>query len=251
MPELPDVEIYKKYLDATSLYKKIKETVVTNGKILEGVSARRLAKDLKGRTLKSTRRHGKYLFVEMDSFRWLVLHFGMTGNLAFYCRDRDTPEYGRVILSFTDGCCLAYISRRLLGKVALTGDPDAYLVERGLGPDAASLDLRGFRDALGTRGQAKSTLMNQRHIAGIGNIYSDEILYRAGIYPGRDAGSLTKKETKELYRAMKRIMMTAVKKNADPEKMPRSWLLPLRGSEAKCPLCGGTVRSMKAAGRTA
>ncbi len=251
MPELPDVEIYKRYLDATSLHKKIRRAEVTSGKILEGVFARRLVRELRGRKLSSSLRHGKYLFIRLDSPMWLVLHFGMTGDLAYYGEDRETPEHGRLILTFTNGYRLAYISQRLLGKVSLTYDPEGYIKGKGLGPDAMALDLKGFRKALGKRSGVKSALMNQRRIAGIGNVYSDEMLYLAGLHPKKVVGSLTKEQTGELHRAMRHVLRTAVRKKADPERMPRGWLLPLRGSKEKCPRCGGTIRSIKAVGRRA
>lgn len=251
MPELPDVAIYKKYLDATSLHKKITHVEVTSGKILERVSGSRLAGGLEGRELSFSRRHGKYLFVRLDSPRWIVLHFGMTGDLAYFAEDRDAPAHSRLILTFANGCHLAYISQRLLGKVALIDDPDKYIEEKGLGPDAMSLDLRAFRSALGTRGMVKSALMNQKRIAGLGNIYSDEILYLAGIHPQKDVRSLTDDEARALYRGMRHVLRTAEKRKADPEKMPKSWLLPLRGSGKRCPRCGGTIRRLKTAGRTA
>jgi formamidopyrimidine-DNA glycosylase len=252
MPELPDVETYKRYLDATSLHKKIRRAEVTDSRILQGVSARRLAGELKGRRLGPSRRHGKYLFVRFAPSRWLVLHFGMTGDLSYYKEGRDAPEHARLVLAFSNGYRLAYISQRLLGKVALAGDPGEYIEGKGLGPDALALDLRGFREALGKRAGAKSALMNQRRIAGIGNVYSDEVLYLAGVHPRKAAGSLTGEQTRELHRAMRHVLETAVRKKADPERMPRGWLLHLRGVEGgKCPRCGGQIRSVKAAGRTA
>jgi formamidopyrimidine-DNA glycosylase len=176
----------------------------------------------------------------------------MTGDLSYYKEDRDAPEHARLVLAFANGYRLAYISQRLLGKVALAGDPGEYIKGKGLGPDALALDLRGFREALGRRAGAKSALMNQRRIAGIGNVYSDEMLYLAGVHPRKAAGSLTKEQTRELHRAMRHVLQTAVRKKADPERMPRGWLLHLRGAEGgKCPRCGGPIRSIKAAGRRA
>jgi formamidopyrimidine-DNA glycosylase len=119
MPELPDVEIYKRYLDAKSLHKKIKKIDVTSTEILEGISARRLKSSLGGRAMKSSRRHGKYLFAELGASLWLVFHFGMTGDLLYYDRKDDTPDYARLILTFSNWYHLAYISQRLLGRIAL------------------------------------------------------------------------------------------------------------------------------------
>ncbi|MGA1840731.1 MAG: DNA-formamidopyrimidine glycosylase family protein [bacterium] len=77
MPELPDVEVFRQYTDATSLYQRIDDVEVKNKKILKSVSSRKLDGTLKGRTFENTGRHGKYLFIQMDNERWLLIHFGM------------------------------------------------------------------------------------------------------------------------------------------------------------------------------
>lgn len=251
MPELPDVEIYKRYLDATSLHQKIRKVEVTNEKILEGVSRERLISELEGHKMMSSLRHGKYLFVRLDSDRWLLFHFGMTGDLSFFAENKDRPEYGRLVLTFTSGYCLACISRRLLGKIALADDPHDYMGEKGLGPDALSLDSKGFEKALGRRGMIKSLLLNQKRIAGIGNVYADEILFQAGLHPQKEVQLLTDDEKKVLYRQLKYILETAIERKADPGKMPETWLLPYRGREVKCPSCKGTLTHLKVGGRTA
>jgi formamidopyrimidine-DNA glycosylase len=81
VPELPDVEVFKRYLDSTSLHQDIEKIEVKNGKVLGGVSAGGLQRRLEGRKFESTRRHGKYLFVELDDGEWLLLHFGKEGQL--------------------------------------------------------------------------------------------------------------------------------------------------------------------------
>jgi formamidopyrimidine-DNA glycosylase len=84
MPELPDVEVFRRYVNATSLHEKIKSVEVRNEKILGGLSAHRLQRTLKGHTFESTRRYGKNLFVELDGGGWTLMHFGMTGSLAYF-----------------------------------------------------------------------------------------------------------------------------------------------------------------------
>ena len=95
MPELPEVEIFKRYLDATSLHQRIDDVDVRNTYILKETSARELARGLKGRRFESSRRHGKHLFVRVDRDLWLRLHFGMTGSLQYFKnaeRARDMRE---------------------------------------------------------------------------------------------------------------------------------------------------------------
>lgn len=84
MPELPDVEVFKQYLDATALHQEIKAVDVHSNQLLEGISAERLRQGLEGRCFTSTRRHGKNLFAALDEGGWLFLHFGMTGSLSYF-----------------------------------------------------------------------------------------------------------------------------------------------------------------------
>src|SRR5215217_2317531 len=93
MPELPDVEVFRRYVNATSLHQNIESVEVRNEKILGGVSARKLQRTLKGHTFESTRRHGKNLFVELDGGGWMLVHFGMTGSLAYFKGpDEEAPS---------------------------------------------------------------------------------------------------------------------------------------------------------------
>src|SRR5213076_1438940 len=97
MPELHEVEIFKRYLDATSLHQRIDDVDVRNAYILKETSARELARGLKGRRFESSRRHGKHLFVRADGDLWLRLHFGMTGTLQYFTNDEQALRHARVL----------------------------------------------------------------------------------------------------------------------------------------------------------
>jgi formamidopyrimidine-DNA glycosylase len=101
------------------------------------------------------------------------------------------------------------------------------------------------------RGAIKSALMNQSVIAGIGNVYSDEILYQAGVHPRTPAAELKEKKLREIHRVMRRVLSVAWRKGGDGRKVPRTWLLPARGGPGPCPRCGGQLESAKVSGRTA
>src|SRR6266513_4587110 len=92
MPELPDVETFRRYLNATSLHQRITGVDVRSAYVLKGVSAHELARRLKGRCFESSRRHGKHLFVRADRDLWLRLHFGMTGSLHYFKHDERAPK---------------------------------------------------------------------------------------------------------------------------------------------------------------
>lgn len=254
MPELPDVEVFKRYLDSTALHKKIEAVSVKDRDLLEGVAAQSVRDRLLGRELSSSRRHGKYLFAEVEGEGWLVLHFGMTGFLKYYKREEAAPEHVRLLLEFANGYQLAYDCQRKFGMVGWTEDVDGFVEEKGMGPDplASDLDLRQFRDRLhGRRGAIKPTLMNQKVLAGIGNVYSDEILFQAGVHPERKIPSLGDDEVEEIYRALVRVVAAAIDAQADPERLPRGYLLPHREEGAECPRCGGTLRKKTVSGRSA
>src|SRR6266513_305501 len=252
MPELPDVETFKRYLNATSLHQRIDDVDVRNAYVLKDVTARKLARGLKGRRFESSRRHGKHLFVHANGDVWLRLHFGMTGSLHYFKNDEQAPRHARVLFVFAGNRRLAFDDQRRFGQLGLLKDVDEFLKKRALGPDALDLDLRGFRKILGNRrGAVKSVLMNQQLIAGIGNIYADEILFRARMHPATEISSLGDKALTKLFRATRYILNRAIAAKADVNQIPRSWLLPHRGKGGKCPRCGRKLRSAKIGGRTA
>lgn len=252
MPELPDVEVYRRYLDATSLHQEIAEVEIRTAKILEDISSARLKRDLKGRSMEATRRRGKYLFAELDSGKWFMMHFGMTGDLAYQKSLEDEPPYSRLLISFRNGYHLLYISRRLLGKVSVISDVEVFIKDKELGPDVLEIDYETFRNILKRgRGALKTALMNQKLFAGIGNVYSDEILFRARLHPKTRVGNLDEGHIKELFSKTKEVMETAIENGADPDKFPRSYLLPHRREGEKCPYCKDSVTRMKISGRSA
>jgi formamidopyrimidine-DNA glycosylase len=254
MPELPDVAVFKQYLDATALHQQIETVEVHNHQVLEGVSTEGLKAALVGRTFDSTERHGKWLFVALDDGNWLVLHFGMTGNLKYF-RDRDEePEYDRLLIRFTNGAHLAYESMRKLGEINVVEDPRQFIEDRDLGPDALSpdLDLTACKEVLkGRRGMAKSTLMNQHVISGIGNVYSDEILFQAGVHPRAKIRQLDEGTLEDMYHAMKDVLHTAIEHQAIAEGFPDSYIIPQRHGDGVCPECGSDLERARVSGRTA
>ena len=252
MPELPELEVFKRYVDSTSLHQDIETIEVKNGKVLGGVSAGGLKRGLEGRKFESTRRHGKHLFVELGDGEWLLLHFGMTGNLKYYKDADEEPTHARVLISFGNGYHLAFDDQRLFGKVDLIEDPDGYIQEHKLGLDPLDLDFPAFRERLeGRRGEIKATLMNQRVFAGIGNIYSDEILFQVRLHPKTSVRRLDGDALHDLHEQTLRVLHAAIERGANPGGLPESFLLPHRQEGADCPRNNGKIQKTKAAGRTA
>src|SRR5438876_3353963 len=252
MPELPDVETFKRYLDATSLHQRIIGVDVRSAYVLKGVSARELARRLKAHRFESSRRHGKHLFVRADHDLWLRLHFGMTGSLHYFKDEERAPRHTRVLFVFANAHRLAFEDQRKFGEIGLIEDVSEYLKKRALGRDALDIDLSQFRAIFRkNRGAVKTILLNQKLIAGVGNIYADEILFRARIHPATQVSSLSGKTVTKLFRATRYILKRAIEANADVALVPKSWLLPHRGKGGKCPGCGRKLRSATIGGRTA
>lgn len=251
MPELPDVEVFRRVADPQAFNQSVQHVEARDPGLLDSVTPQALGQALTGHALQASRRHGKLLFLGSDSGAWLVLHFGMSGNLSYLRKGADEPRYTRLVLEFDGGTRLTYENRRRLGRITLADDPESFVRNEGLGPDAWTLDLAGFRAVLaGKRGAVKPALMDQATLAGLGNIYTDEILFQAGIDPRRPVAELTESALEALHATMDRVLHEAVEHRADPERMPEGWLLPHREADAACPRCGSTLQTPKVGGRT-
>lgn len=254
MPELPDVEVFKRYVDATSLHQRIEGVELRSRRLLEDTTVQELARSLKGRCFESTYRYGKHLFVELTGGAWLRLHFGMSGQLRYFKDMRKDPPYDRFLISFSNGSYLAYNAPRKLGHIQLLDEPGQFIQRKGLGPDALdpNLDLERFRELLSDRrGMIKPALMTQGIIAGIGNVYSDEILFQAGIHPRARIKELYNDALTKVFQAMKSVLETAIEKQAEPQRFPDSFLTGHRHKGGECPLCGEQLERVKVSGRSA
>ncbi|HOE72994.1 MAG TPA: DNA-formamidopyrimidine glycosylase family protein [Deltaproteobacteria bacterium] len=254
MPELPDVEILRQYLESTSLHKTIVDVDVSEPALVEGMSVQEFRQPLIHERMTDTARHGKYLLVNLDGRLWMVMHFGMTGGLCYYRRGDPEPSRTRIRFSFENGYHLAYTSLRNLGKVLLITSPKDFISARQLGPDALSqhMDYSVFRQAMGRKkGMIKPALMDQSAVSGIGNLYSDEILFQSGVHPAEPIHSLGEDRLRKVYASMKKVLRTAVQHRADPSLMPAQYLLPVRTQGGRCPRCRSVLQARKISGRSA
>ena len=254
MPELPDVEYIRTYLQHTVLQKTITDISVSVREILAGISTQQLRKRIKGFSIQKAVRHGKYCFLTIDEKRTLVLHFGMTGDVRYFKVRQSRPEHICLAISFDNDYTLAYTSIRKLGEIALCKGADSFISDRDLGPDALApeFDERQFVKLLsGRRGMLKSALMNQQNIAGIGNVYSDEILFQEGLHPKTAIRYLDDKRLGNVFTTMREILDKAVAAQGKPGKMPDSYLTAHRESDKKCPGCQNKIEKISVAGRSA
>ena len=250
MPELPDVETFRRYLETHALGEHIAAVRVSAPRILAGVTAPQLDRRLKGKAIEGARRHGKILFARADG-AWIVFRFGMTGFLRYYRDAADAAAHERAIFDFRSGAHLALDCQRMFGRVGLARDPDAFVREHDLGPDARAIDAAEFGDRVGRhRGAIKGALMDQSTLAGIGNVYADEVLFQARLHPRAPVASIDERALASLHRVMARVLERAIEAEADPARMPRGWLIPARARGGRCPRCGTALETLTAGGRT-
>ncbi len=236
MPELPEVESYARTFARHALNRTIARVRVLDERIL--AVRPRAMQALKGRRFTGVRRHGKHLFAQAGDDLWLRLHFGMSGDLT-----TEIERFARVVFEFDDGTIIAFDDMRLFGVVDLVRDPDEFIRERGLGPDPLMIGLREFRARIaGRRGAIKPLLLSQELIAGVGNLYADETLYRSGIHPRRGTDRLGDDEVKSMFDHLRRVLREAIEDR-------RRWTFEREEGE-RCARCGGTIRRATVGGRT-
>ena len=203
MPELLEVELYRA-LSELALGRRISAVATPDLWILKNGTAPSELRTLVGARLVASRRTGKRLFLDADDRRTLGLRFGMTGVLELddvegvgqlqYASRRRDAKWIRFEIEFDDGGQLRLRDPRRLGGIEM--DPD----ETVLGPDATAITLGQLRIGLTSTSPLKARLMDQRHVAGLGNLLTDELLWRASLDPARSAGSLTPAERRRLHR---------------------------------------------------
>jgi formamidopyrimidine-DNA glycosylase len=251
MPELPEVELYCRYFASHALHQRVAAVRVLDERIL-GVRTPALKRAIVGHEFREVRRHGKHLFAGAGS-SWLHLHFGMSGDLFYYRGDVDQPRFARVVFEFENDARLAYDDMRLFGVVDVTSDPDAFIAEHGLGPDplASDFHLPRFRRIMqDRRGAVKSLLMTQEIIAGMGNLYVDETLYRASIHPRRAIDAISDAEVRTIFTGMRGVLKEAIAFKSRGGTYPGRWLTQHREEGDRCPRCGGTIQRTVVFGRT-
>jgi formamidopyrimidine-DNA glycosylase len=250
MPEIPEVEVFRRRLEAATRRRSLQGALVEDGQVLVGTTARSLDRGLRGARVAGTRRRGKTLYAVMRNAPHLRLHFGMTGDLVPATNQQDDPAHTRVAFQLSGGRRLLFIDQRKLGEVGLVDDVDADIADHDLGPDVLDLDPAALASLLrDSRGGLKALLTDQQRIAGLGNIYTDEVLFQARLDPRAPAADLSDAGVRRLHRQVGRVVERAVRAEADPTKMPRGWLLHRREEGARCSRGNGAIRSFSVAGR--
>jgi formamidopyrimidine-DNA glycosylase len=251
MPELPDVEGFRRHYARYAQGKRLRSVQVLDPVLLRNATPQTAARRLNGRQLGRARRWGKWLMIPVGDTT-VLLHFGMTGLLKWSSSRDGRPHRHDRLLFETAGGTLSYRNMRRFGGVWLArNEEEIEKVTGPLGPDAMEVQADQLAAMLGgRRGGIKAALMDQRLIAGIGNLLCDEVLWRSHIHPNRRASELSEREVRTLDRELRQTIAACNRRGRIPGDP--GWLTRVRGiRDAECPRCGARLERGKVAGRTA
>ncbi|GMG60325.1 DNA-formamidopyrimidine glycosylase [Tetragenococcus halophilus] len=265
MPELPEVETVRKGLVTLVQDKTVAEVIVRWPKIIESPAVDTFCQELIGQAINDVERRGKFLIFEFTDFD-LISHLRMEGKYEYTPKNTEAPvdKHTHVIFKFTDGSQLSYHDVRKFGRMALVekGQYPFYKGIKQLGPEPVEeeFSLQAFEKKLQhSSSLIKPLLLNQKVVAGLGNIYADEVLWLAKIHPQQPARTLTKKEAESLHQAIIAILAKAVRaggttirsyKNALGEAGFFQVRLNVYGKTGEpCPRCETPIKKIKVAQR--
>jgi formamidopyrimidine-DNA glycosylase len=228
MPELPEVETYRRFIDELVVDQTIAAFEVKDAQVL-ATSEDLIRQAVVGSRVTGTRRLGKNCFLELSTGQVLVLHFGMTGDVGAYRDEPDAPRFTRVALHLDTGLRVAFVDPRKFGRIRLAESVEAYQKAKKLGPDALDITPEQLKAKLGHRKTLiKPLLLDQSITAGLGNWIVDEVLFQAKIHPERIANTLTDEEFEALHEAIQLVLTTAIKHEATYRHFPASFLIHAR-----------------------
>jgi formamidopyrimidine-DNA glycosylase len=266
MPELPEVETVRRQLEPRLRGRRIAGAQVLDPLWCAPRPPAEVERALGGGRIAGIGRRGKYLLLELEGARFLVMHLRMTGNLLWVAPEadrRDAPHL-RMRLRLDDGSRVLFTDQRRFGTGLVIDGQDrlqAHLAER-LGPEPLEPSFTPDalrRTAAGRTAPIKAFLLDQRRVAGVGNIYADEALFRARIHPLRAAGRLRREEVERLHGAIRETLEAGIAasgasiddyrdSNGEPGSMQDEFLVHLREGKP-CVRCGRPVRKLRVAGR--
>ena len=254
MPELPDLEVVREFLSQALVGETVAQAEVRRPIVVRDLTGAPPGAGLPGRGVREVGRWGKYLWLDLGPDLWLAINPKLAGRLAW--RDAGDPPqtHTALVLSFSSGRELRYLDSKDMGQVYITKSLADVPGFAGQGPDALdpSLTARVFAERLSRfRGEIKGVLVRQGAVAGIGNAYADEILFRAGISPFRKRPKLSTVEVDRLYGAMREVLQEAIvtlrkRVGSQIEVEVRDFLqVHGRGGEP-CPRCGRRISELRA-----
>lgn len=214
MPELPEVEIIRGQLEKELVGARIAACELGLPRLVTHPTPLGYRRGLKGRRVECVARRGKYLLIELEGDRELVLHLGMTGSLMLSPHHGERPRHTHIVFQLEDGRDLLYVDPRTFGETALLGrgdrEPLPGLHRMGPEPLSGEFTCEELASALRGKCRVKSALLDQSRVAGIGNIYADESLHRAGVNPLRRLDTLSPAEIECIHAAVREVLREAI-----------------------------------------
>lgn len=260
MPELPEVETIKKDLQPRLTGRTIVGLTVGWKGCVDRPSVEEFSRLILGKRIEDVGRRGKFLVLTLSGGRMLLVHLRMTGRLLLV--DSTVPWQPHTHLSFRldNGEELRFVIVRKFGRLYLVDDPQEVLGDLGPEPLEENFEVEDFCALFdGRRGMIKPLLLNQRFIAGLGNIYVDEALFKAGLHPQRTADTLTTGELCRLYDAIRDVLRQGIEDKGtsrsdyvrpDGSEGTHQQRLSVSGRDDEpCPCCGATIERLVVAGR--
>jgi formamidopyrimidine-DNA glycosylase len=263
MPELPEVETVRTRIAPVLEGRRFERVEILDPRLVRPFEPAEVAAELEGERVAAVERRGKYLIVRFDSGRALLVHLRMTGSLRHSDRGLDDDAHRRAVVRLDDGSDIAYRDVRRFGTWLLLepGELAPYLASR-VGDEP--LDVLFTSARLGERlhdrrAPIKAALLDQRTLAGLGNIYVDEALWRARIHPLRPARSLDRNELRRLHRAIRAALEHGIARQGSTLRdyrlpdggegtMQREFKVYGRGGEP-CDRCGTPIAKSRVGGR--
>jgi formamidopyrimidine-DNA glycosylase len=265
MPELPEVETVRRSLLELVPHKKIAAVEIFKPSSLELGDEGAFA-ELCGHEFADIGRRGKYLIFCLDDGRRMVVHLRMTGKLLYHTGEQLRQKHDHARFAFADGSELVFNDIRAFGRLWLTDEAGlanvSGLNSLGMEPIEDGFSAAYWQEKIRRRPKAmvKAVLLDQHVVAGLGNIYADEVLFRAGVHPERQIQTLTSEENERLAAAMREILLEAISKRGttfrdyvDANNERGSFQDSLRVFQRKdspCVNCGTKIQRTKVAGRT-
>jgi formamidopyrimidine-DNA glycosylase len=266
MPELPEVETIRRHLDAELRGRTIRGSRVRRRDIVLNLpSAKALVRKLAGRRIQSVDRRGKNLLFRLEGDEVLQAQLRMTGRFALGVTRPDPARYRHIVAEFDldDGRTLFYDDMRRLGGFRWLEGDEWVALDRSLGPEPLARSFTARRLAAiigGSIAPIKNLLLDQRRLAGIGNIYASEALFRAGIHPARPGSMLDMSEIRALHRSIRKVLREALEAAGTTLRDFRTVSgrsgryqrrLAVYGREGEaCRRCGRTIERLVQAGRS-
>jgi len=263
MPELPEVETVRRRLEPVLVGRRFDRVEILDPRLTRPEDPHEVAAELTGERVEAVDRRGKYVVVRFESGRALLVHLRMTGTLLHVDEVPEEDPHRRAVVRLDDGSDVIYRDVRRFGTWLLSepGEAQPYLAARlGREPLAQAFTAKRLGEALaGRRAPVKAAILDQRRLAGVGNIYADEALWRARIHPLRPAGELGEDELRALHRGIRAALKAGIERqgatlrdyrtpDGDSGRMQHEFKVYGREGEP-CERCGRPIEKIRAAGR--